>query len=166
MNEEKEVRSEEQLVIFNLGTETYGVDIVIVREIIRMQSITSVPRTPDFVEGVINLRGKIIPIIDLHKRFELSKAEETKDTRIIVVEVGDISLGMIVDSVNEVLRIPSKDIDPPPQVINSGINKEYLRGVGKVEEDLIIILDLEKILHEEEHKELEESIEQVAADAE
>lgn len=164
MREEKTVqKQEEQLVVFQLGNETYGVDIAIVREIIRMQSITPVPRTPDFVEGVINLRGKVIPVIDLHKRFELPCGDETNDTRIIVVEVGEITVGMIVDSVSEVLRIASESIDPPPHVISSGVNTAYLRGVGKLEDRLIILLDLQKILHKEEHKELEESMKQVVA---
>ncbi len=151
-------REEEQLVVFNLSGETYGVDISTVREIIRIQTITEVPRTPDFVEGVINLRGKVIPVIDLHKRFDLPSVEETSHTRIMVVEVENITVGMIVDSVSEVLRIPKDSIDPPPPVI-SGVDSAYLRGVGKLEERLIILLDLNQVLHEKEKKTLENAAE-------
>ncbi|MBS3968543.1 MAG: chemotaxis protein CheW [Clostridia bacterium] len=156
MNTKENVRrEEEQLVVFNLSSETYGVDISAVREIIRMQVITEVPRTPDFVEGVINLRGKVIPVIDLHKRFDLPLVEETSNTRIMVVEVENVTVGMIVDSVSEVLRISKDSIDPPPPVI-SGVDSAYLRGVGKLEDKLIILLDLNQVLHEKEKKHLEE----------
>lgn len=156
MNTNENVRrEEEQLVVFNLSGETYGVDISTVREIIRMQAITEVPRTPDFVEGVINLRGRVIPVIDLHKRFDLPLVEETSNTRIMVVEVENVTVGMIVDSVSEVLRISKDNIDPPPPVI-SGVDSAYLRGVGKLEDRLIILLDLNQVLHEKEKKHLEE----------
>ena len=155
-------REEEQLVVFNLSGETYGVDISAIREIIRMQVITEVPKTPDFVEGVINLRGKVIPVIDLHKRFDLPLAEETTNTRIMVVEVESITVGMIVDSVSEVLRISKDSIDPPPPVV-SGVDSAYLRGVGKLHDKLIILLDLNQVLQEKEKKHLEEVV--VAQDA-
>lgn len=153
--EEKRNNVEEQLVVFNLGGETYGVDISLVHEIIRMQSITKVPRTPHFVEGVINLRGRIVPVIDLHKRFSLPLSEETQHSRIIVVEVIGITVGMIVDSVSEVLRLPADNIEPPPPVIAGGIDSAYLRGVGKWQDQLIILLDLDKVLREQEQKELQ-----------
>lgn len=152
---------EEQLVVFNLLNETYGVDISTVREIIRLQTITEVPKTPEFVEGVINLRGKVIPVIDLHKRFDLPKSEETSHSRIMVVEVDDITVGMIVDSVSEVIRIPTDCIDPPPPVI-SGVDSVFLRGVGKLEDRLIILLDLAQVLHEKEKITLESFVEQEA----
>ncbi|WP_028307531.1 chemotaxis protein CheW [Desulfitibacter alkalitolerans] len=156
MNANQNVRrEEEQLVVFNLSGETYGVDISAVREIIRVQAITEVPRTPDFVEGVINLRGKVIPVIDLHKRFDLPFVEETSHTRIMVVEVDNVTVGMIVDAVSEVLRIPKDSIDPPPPVI-SGVDSAYLRGVGKLEDRLIILLDLNQVLHKKEKKHLED----------
>ncbi len=145
----------EQLVVFQLAKETYGVDISSVREIIRMQAITDVPKTPDFVEGVINLRGKVIPVIDLHKRFDLPAIEETQHTRIMVVEVENVTVGMIVDSVSEVLRIPTDSIDPPPPVI-SGVDAAYLRGVGKLDNRLIILLDLAQILQKKEIDVIEE----------
>lgn len=154
--EEKKINAEEQLVVFNLAGETYGIDISLVHEIIRMQVITRVPRTPHFVEGVINLRGRIIPVIDLHKRFNLPHSEETQHSRIIVVEVVGVTVGMIVDSVSEVLRLPVANIEPPPPVIAGGVDSAYLRAVGKWQDQLIILLDLEKVLHEQEQKELQQ----------
>ncbi len=154
---------EEQLVVFQLSNETYGIEISAVHEIIRMQSITKVPRTPSFVEGVINLRGRIVPVIDLHKRFELPLEEETPHSRIIVVEVKGVTVGMIVDSVSEVLRIPQNKIEPPPPAITGGIETEYLRGVGKWKEELIILLDLEKVLDKSEYKLLEQHSQELAA---
>ncbi len=144
-------QSEEQLVAFQLDNETYGVNISIVREIIRLQTITEVPKTPYFVEGVINLRGNIIPVIDLHKRFDLSQKDQTQHSRIMVVEVEEVTVGMIVDSVSEVLRIPIDKIDPPPPAI-SGLDSAYLRGVGKLEDRLIMLLDLNQVLHEKKEE--------------
>jgi purine-binding chemotaxis protein CheW len=159
LNSNETVRvEEEQLVVFNLSGEIYGVEISTVREIIRMQPVTGVPKTPDFVEGVINLRGKVIPVIDLHKRFDLPLVEETVHSRIMVVEVDNITVGMIVDSVSEVLRIPKDSIDPPPPVI-SGVDSAFLRGVGKLEDKLIILLDLNQVLHEKEKKAIEKVVE-------
>jgi len=144
-----------QLVVFQLAGETYGVDINYVHEIIRLQPITEVPRTPDFIEGVINLRGRIIPVIDLHKRFGLPPAETTNNTRIMVVEVGGMTVGMIVDAVSEVLRLPEENIEPPPPIIK-GVDVAYLKGVGKWEDKLIILLDLDRVLQEKEQEELKQ----------
>ncbi|MDK2816830.1 MAG: purine-binding chemotaxis protein CheW [Moorella sp. (in: firmicutes)] len=152
-----ETAAEIQLVVFQLASETYGVDINHVQEIIRMQSITQIPRTPAFIEGVINLRGRIIPVIDLHKRFDLPRADITNNTRIMVVELGRVTVGMIVDSVSEVLRLPATSIEPPPPMI-SGIDVAYLKGVGKWNERLIILLDLERVLRESEQRQLEQEI--------
>ncbi len=146
--EQKEVQ-EEQLVVFEVANEICGVDISTVQEIIRIQPITEVPKAPEFVEGIINLRGKVIPVIDLRERFGFEKTEETKSTRIVVVEVGDDTVGMIVDAVTEVLRLPTSAIEPPSPVVEN-VDSEYLRGIGKVDERLIILLDLEKILSEME----------------
>lgn len=159
----KATAMEEQLVVFQLCNETYGIDISAVHEIIKMQSITKVPRTPEFVEGVINLRGRIVPVIDLHKRFELPLEEETPHSRIIVVEVKGVTVGMIVDSVSEVLRLPEANIDPPPAAISGGVEIEYLRGVGKWQERLIILLDLERVLDKSEYKALEQQALDLAA---
>ena len=131
-----------QLVSFQLGPEEYAIDILGVQEIIRMVDITHVPNAPHYVEGVVNLRGKVIPIINLRTRLGLSSAEPTKDTRIIVVEVSHLILGFIVDSVEEVLRLPVEFIEPPPSTGRGGTN-EFHKGVGRVEGRLLILLDLE-----------------------
>ncbi|WP_406657932.1 chemotaxis protein CheW [Methanolobus sp. ZRKC2] len=143
-----------QLVIFQLGGEEFGVEIVKVQEIIRMPEITHIPQSPDFVEGVINLRGKIIVVVNLDKRFNLNSKEVDEDSRIIVVEIGNNVVGMIVDAVNEVLRIPSSSVEPAPDLILSQISRDYLKGVGKVDDRLLIMLDLAKVLTVEEMKEI------------
>jgi purine-binding chemotaxis protein CheW len=153
---------EEQLVVFTLANETYGIAISTVNEIIRMQDITEVPRTPDFVEGVINLRGRIVPVIDLRKRFGLEAAEATQASRIMVVELQGLTVGMIVDSVSEVLRLPTDSIEPTP-AIASGVDSAYLKGVGKWDDRLIILLDIEKVLYQSEQEEVAASMEIVAA---
>jgi purine-binding chemotaxis protein CheW len=138
-----------QLVTFSIGEEEFGVDILSVQEIIRMMDITKVPRAPEFVEGVINLRGKVIPIIDLRRRFGLSTRDHDKHTRIIVIEINNMIVGFVVDSVSEVLRIPASTVEPPPPVV-SGLESEYISGVGKLEDRLLILLDLNKLLSGEE----------------
>ena len=134
-----------QLVTFHIGEEEFGVEILKVQEIIRMMGITRVPKAPDFVEGVINLRGKVIPIIDLRKRFGMAAQEHDKHTRIIVIEINGVIIGFVVDSVSEVLRIPADTVEPPPPII-SGIESEYIRGVGKLADRLLILLDLDSLL--------------------
>jgi len=142
-----------QLVTFSIGDEEFGVDILKVQEIIRMMEITKVPRAPDFVEGVINLRGKVIPIIDLRKRFRLVSRGHDKHTRIIVIEINKMIVGFVVDSVSEVLRIPASTVEPPPPVV-SGMESEYISGVGKLEDRLLILLDLDRLLSHEERETL------------
>jgi len=144
---------EEQLVVFELSHEDYGVDISAVREIIRMQSITRVPRTPRFVEGLINLRGRVIPVVDLRKRFELPAEHDEKNNRIVVVNISNQDIGMVVDGVTEVLRVPSDCIEPPSSIITS-VESEYLVGIAKLSSRLIILLDLEKVLNHGEKGEL------------
>ena len=134
-----------QLVSFKIGAEEFGVDILKVQEINKMTSITKVPNAPDFVEGVINLRGRVIPIIDLRTRLGLEKIEHTKDTRIIVVELDGKTVGFIVDAVNEVLRIPAGITEKPPELV-AGIESDYITAVGKLEDRLLILLDLDKVL--------------------
>ncbi len=134
-----------QLVSFNIGTEEFGVDILKVQEINRMVDITKVPQAPHYVEGVINLRGKVIPIVDLRKRFNLELKEYDKNTRIVVVDIGGNIMGMIVDSVSEVLRLPANTIEPPPEIV-TGINSEYIKGVAKLDDRLLIFLDLSKVI--------------------
>lgn len=155
--QEAKAVQERQLVVFQLGGETYGVDINWVHEIIRMQAITRLPRTPHFIEGVINLRGRIIPVIDLRKRFGLPLGEETQNSRIMVVELAGVTVGMIVDAVSEVLRLPAESIEPPPPVMQ-GIDTAYLQGVGKWEERLVILLDLERVLYRGEQEQLRETV--------
>jgi purine-binding chemotaxis protein CheW len=143
---------ERQLVVFSLLNENYGIDIYKVQEIIQYREITYVPKAPPFVKGVINLRGKIIPVIDLKERFGLAEKEVTNDTRIIVVEIASQTVGLIVDSVTEVLRISTSNIEPPPPVTT--IEVDFIEGVGKLDERLIIILDIDRILSKEERGEL------------
>ncbi|MBI5893002.1 MAG: chemotaxis protein CheW [Deltaproteobacteria bacterium] len=146
----EEKRSGElQLVTFKIGKEEFSVDILKVQEIIRTMEITRVPRSPEFVEGVINLRGKVIPVIDLRKRFGLSKIEHGHDTRIIVVESTGRTVGMVVDSVSEVLRLDASTVEPPPEIVG-GVDSEYIDGVGKLEDRLIILLNLDKVLSPKE----------------
>ncbi|WP_018123562.1 chemotaxis protein CheW [Desulfovibrio oxyclinae] len=142
-----------QLVTFTIGHEEFAVDILRVQEIIRTMDITNVPRAPEFVEGVINLRGKVIPIVDLRRRFGLESRKHDKHTRIIVIEINMMIVGFIVDSVSEVLRIPSGTIEPPPPVV-SGLESEYISGVGQLEERLLILLDLDQLLSNEEKEAL------------
>ncbi|MFP4672107.1 MAG: chemotaxis protein CheW [Desulfohalobiaceae bacterium] len=144
-----------QLVSFKLKDEEFGVDILQVQEIIRMQEITHVPNAPDFVEGVINLRGRVIPIVDLRKRFGLESQEHGSATRIIVVMIGQVTVGLIVDEVSEVLRIPENTVEPPPPIV-AGIESDYIKGVGKLEDRLLILLDLNKILSREEKTSLKQ----------
>ncbi len=150
-NESRDVAIDqwEQLVVFDLAHEFYGVDIGAVNTIIRMQEITKIPRTPEFVEGVINLRGSIVPVIDLRKRFGLPVSDATKSSRIVVVEAGGQMIGMVVDAVAETLRLSADMIEPPsPVVVN--VDSAYVRGVGKQENRLVILIDLEKVLTEKE----------------
>ena len=144
-----------QLVSFKIGTEEFGVDILKVQEINRMVDITKVPRSPEFVEGIINLRGKVIPIIDLRKRFNMDLSDHDKNTRIVVVDIEGQTMGMVVDSVSEVLRIPASTIEPTPDVVTS-VESEYIRGVAKLDNRLLIHLDLSKILTGEERHQLAE----------
>ncbi len=138
-----------QLVSFNIGSEEFGVDILKVQEINRMVEITKVPETPNFVEGIINLRGKVIPIIDLRKRFNLDLKEYDKNTRIVVVDIDGQIMGVIVDAVSEVLRLPASTIEPPPDVV-AGIDSEYIKGVAKLDDRLLIFLELRQLLSNEE----------------
>ena len=139
-----------QLVIFQLGGEEFGVEIMQVQEIIRMPDITRIPQSPEYVEGVINLRGKIIVVINLDTRFDLNSKELDDDSRIVIVEVGDNVVGMVVDSVSEVLRLASSSVEPAPEIISTKIKADYLKGVGKLDDRLLILLDLERVLSDEE----------------
>ncbi len=158
-NSEQNVKNDDiifQVVGFKLGDEEFVLDILKVQEIIKLVDITPVPNSPDFVEGVINLRGKVIPIVSLRKRFGFEDKGKDSRTRIIVVEIDKKLVGFIVDHVTEVLRIPSSTIEPPPPLV-SKIGSEYLKGVGKLDERLLIVLDVDKILNSEEKNAIKKS---------
>lgn len=153
MLEEQEIKKggeERQIVIFNLGKEEFGVNITEVREIIRMEQITGIPNTAEYIEGVINLRGGIIVVIDLAMKLGLPSRESDNNTRIIVIEVNNNTVGMVVDSATEVLRLKGDQIEPPPSVITEKINTDYIEGVGILDERLLILLDLAKVLQAKE----------------
>jgi purine-binding chemotaxis protein CheW len=141
--------TELQLVTFGLGVEEFAVDILAVQEINRMMTLTRVPSSPAEVEGVINLRGKIIPVIDLRKRFGLPANEHSEQSRIVVVEVHGRVIGFIVDRVSEVLRINSKIVEPAPPMACS-VDSDFIAGVGKLEDRLLILLDLQKLFNKNE----------------
>jgi purine-binding chemotaxis protein CheW len=151
-----------QLVGFRIGEETYGVQIGAVREIVRVPEITAVPNAPDLIEGVINLRGKIIPVMDLRKRFGSSSIQPDKKNRILVVDLENRLLGLIVSSASEVLKIPPSEIEPPGAVFAEG-ESSYVTGVGKLKGRLVILLDIARLLRQPEFKKLEEAAEPVGA---
>lgn len=134
-----------QLVVFKLGREEYGVSILQVQEIKRITEITRVPHSPDYIKGVMNLRGSVLPVIDLKKRLSLPPEEYTEDTRIIIIKVEEIVVGMIVDAVSEVTTIDQNNIEPPQAVVG-GIAADYLSGVGKLENRLLILLNTDAII--------------------
>lgn len=138
-----------QVVSFILHREEYAVEITKVKEIILLEGVTKVPQMPDFIEGIINLRGTVIPVIDLRKRFGLPCPEPDDHTRIVVTRMEDRIVGLIVDSVSQVMKIPQANIQPPPDTI-AGLAGEYLTGVGKVDDRLIILLDIVKIMSKNE----------------
>jgi len=156
LRQAKQGEAVQQLVTYSLGNEKYGIDIVKVQEIIRVPEITRVPQMPDFIEGIINLRGHVIPIIDLRHRFTLGDAPDNADRRIIVVSALNRTLGFIVDTVSHVIKIPVRQIEPPPAII-AGIEREFITGVAMAEGSLIIILDLDKILTPQERIKLEQA---------
>jgi purine-binding chemotaxis protein CheW len=143
-----------QLVVFELGGEEFGVEIMNVQEIIRMPEMTQIPHSPDFVEGVINLRGRIIVVVNLSKRFNTRSRTTDENSRIIVVEIANAVVGMIVDSVNEVLRIPASNVEPAPELVTSKVSRNYLKGVGKIDKRLLILLDLARVMTVEEVDEI------------
>jgi purine-binding chemotaxis protein CheW len=145
MSDVNNAMDEIQLVVFDLATEHYGVDISDVREIMRMQNITAVPGAMSYIEGVINLRGKVLPVLDLKKRLGLKAIERTEECRIMVIDFEEGEAGVIVDAVTEVLRVPNSTIDPPSSMVSQG-NSDYLRGIAKLSDRLIILLDLHKLL--------------------
>jgi purine-binding chemotaxis protein CheW len=144
-----------RFLTFHLGKESYGLEIRHVTEIIVLQEITKVPDLPEFIIGVVNLRGNVISVMDMRKRFNLESREYDDRTCIIVVNIKDIAIGLLVDTVNEVLNIPEENVDPPPKT-HSGIKSSYVMGMGKVGDQVKILLDIEKILHEEELEQIQQ----------
>jgi purine-binding chemotaxis protein CheW len=149
------MKERRQIVVFELANESYGVDIHQVREIIRMTAITKVPKAPGFVKGVINLRGSIIPVIDLRKRFDLEDVEDSNERRIVVIEIEGTITGMIVDAVSEVLRVDEELIEPPsPYIFN--IETQFISGIAKIDDRLVILLNVNEVLSENEKEQLKE----------
>lgn len=142
-----------QVVSFRIGRELFGVYIHIVQEIVRVPEITPVPEMPSFVEGVINLRGKIVSIVDLGTRLGIEGTARSRSSRILIIEVEKKVLGLLVDAVTEILRIPPESVEPAPDIITS-VGAEYITGVGKLPDKLIILLDLKNILRPEEIRRL------------
>lgn len=139
-----------QLVSFRVEDEEFGLEILRVQEIIRIQQLTRVPASPDFIEGVINLRGRIIPVISLRRRFGLPQVPADKQTRIVVVEVKGAVLGFMVDAVSEVLRLPASTVEPAPRI--GRVEREYVRGVGKLDNRLLILLDIDRLMSDAEEE--------------
>ncbi len=153
-----------QLISFIVGEEEYGLEILQVKEVIRLREITRLPRAPSFVKGIINLRGDVIPIIDLRDRFGLPQQDYTLTTRVIVVDVEGRLVGMVVDAASQVVRIPADQIEPPPPIVG-GLSAEYIKGVGKLDERLVILLNIDRILSPQEKGELERMQIQETAEA-
>lgn len=145
-----------KVIVFTLGSESYGLEVDKVRTIERMMPMTRVPKTPPFVKGVINLRGVVVPVIDLRGRFGLEEVEPTENTRNIIVNVNDIEVGFIVDSASDVMDMNTDQIEDPPEIVG-GIKAKYLRGVAKLADDrLLIMLNLIEVLNKQEIVQLEQ----------
>jgi purine-binding chemotaxis protein CheW len=144
-----------QFISFSVGDEEYGLELLRVKEVIRVHEITWLPKAPAFVKGIINLRGDVIPLIDLREKFGLESLDQTAQTRVIVIEVEGRLMGMIVDSASQVVRIPADQIDPPPPVLG-GPSREFITGVGKLEDKLTILLNVDAILTVDEKSALSE----------
>jgi len=145
-----------QLVTFRLGNEEYAVDILRVQEINRMKEITRVPNTPAYVEGVINLRGKVIPVVNLRHKFSLDDKDDDTQSRIMIMDIQGITMGLVVDGVSEVLRIPGDIVEPTPPMA-SNISTEFIKGIAKLEDRLIILLDMDMLVGKAEETSLIES---------
>lgn len=141
---EQPAAGEYHLVSFRIGGEEYGVEIGRVQEIVRVGQVTAVPNAPAYIKGVINLRGRIIPVLDLRKRLDLEAAAPTKNSRIIVVEMGQKVLGLLVDSVAQVVKIPASSVDAPPEDVEA--SRAYVKGIGKIDMRLIMVMELDRVL--------------------
>ena len=158
--EDEELEGIMQLVGFEINQEQFGVNILAVQEIIRSAPVTNVPNSPMFVEGVINLRGDIVPVIDLRKRLNLFQDEENVvelKNWILILNIGDRVIGFIVDSVTEVLKIEEESIEPPPDIIIAGLENQYIQGVCNINDALLIILEFDRVLFNEEYSALQDT---------
>lgn len=153
----EEDTQKDRFLTFVLGKETYGIEIKYVTEIIGIQAITEIPELPEYVKGIINLRGKIIPVMDVRLRFKKEAKDYNDRTCVIVIDINELSIGLIVDSVSEVLTIPEDAIVEPPKM-NTGFNNRYIKNIGKVGNDVKLLLDCEKLLTENELEELSEVV--------
>lgn len=140
-----------QVVTFKLNDEEFGLDILKILEINKIIKITKIPKAPDFVEGIIDLRGKIIPVVNIRKKFNFETKKTTKETRIIITNIINKTIGLMVDKVSEILRIKNSEIQPPPPLITK-LGSEHIKGVGKLNERLIILLDIDKIFEKSEYE--------------
>ena len=144
-----------QLVSFLLGEEHFGVDILLVQEIITVPGITRIPNAPSFIEGVINLRGKLVPVIDLRKRLKVGEQVIVQQTRILVIQVDGKVTGFLVDAVESVMSVPGDSIEDTPEIVSVGIETQYITGVSKLEDRMIILLDFNRLFNKEEIQKLE-----------
>ena len=158
-DDEDESSKENKFLTFRIADEIYGIDISDITEIIEMQKITDVPDMPNFVKGVINLRGKVIPIMDLRLRFNMEEREYDDRTCVIIVNINVSTIGFIVDTVLEVVDISEENIDPPPQFKTASGYERYVSGIGKLGNDVKILLDADKIVHREELEKITQNVE-------
>jgi len=159
MTDEETINEEMQLLIFSIANEQFACRTNQVKEITRMIEITKMPKSPLFIKGVINLRGKVIAVIDLARQLALPSSEEGEETRIIVVDLDDTTLGMLVDSASDVLRISAENIEPTPAIIENKIDTRYIQGIGRIGDRLFVLLDLNKVLSSDEMESVEEATE-------
>lgn len=148
--EETKSDGELQLVVFNTGKEDFGIEIMNVQEIIRMANITKIPQSPKYVRGIINLRGKIIVVINLNVVMGMESRDHDENTRIIVTSINDTVIGFVVDSVSEVLRLPSSSVEPAPELVSKKVDSNYLKGIGKLDNRLLLLLDMGRVLTKDE----------------
>ena len=154
--EDEEDTQKDKFLTFSLGTEVYGIEIKFVTEIIGMQSVTQIPDLPEYIKGIINLRGKIIPVVDVRLRFKKAYREYNDRTCIVVVDITGMALGLIVDAVEEVLTIIEQDIVLPPQLEHGSYHQRFIKGIGKVGKDVKLILDSDRLLSDSEINGLEQ----------
>ncbi|MDH3974078.1 MAG: chemotaxis protein CheW [Deltaproteobacteria bacterium] len=145
-----EKRENVQLVSFVLGEEFFGVNILLVQEIITVPEITRIPNSPSFIEGMINLRGRLLPVVDLRKRLYVGKEFFDRKTRILVIQIEDKITGFLVDSVEAVMSVPADSIEAAPEIVTIGIETQYITGISKLDDRMIILLDFKRLFNKEE----------------